>query len=59
MTDILKSPAGLVFLLMAGALVAGLFTGHVDPKDFQVLAGMAFAFYFVTPSTPGGLGGAK
>jgi hypothetical protein len=31
---------------MALAVVAGLFTKILDPKDFMVLASMAFTFYF-------------
>lgn len=31
---------------MAIAVVAGLFTKVIDPKDFMVLASMAFTFYF-------------
>lgn len=31
---------------MALAVVAGLFTNKVDPKDFMVLASMAFVYYF-------------
>lgn len=31
---------------MTLALVAGLFTKFVDPKDFMVLASMVFTFYF-------------
>jgi len=46
----------IVFILMAIAVIGGLFTDYVDPKDFQTLAAMAFAFYFVTPSATGGNG---
>ena len=31
---------------MAVATIAGLFYGKVDPKDFMILASMAFSFYF-------------
>lgn len=31
---------------MTLALVAGLFTSKIDPKDFMVLASMVFTFYF-------------
>ena len=44
--EILNSASKMVFVLMAAAVVAGLFTGHIDAKDFMVLASMAFAFYF-------------
>lgn len=42
---------------MALAVVAGLFLGKIEAKDFMVLASMAFAFYFVTPSNPGDIAG--
>ncbi len=44
--NILKSASKTVFVLMAVATIAGMFTGKVDAKDFQNLASMAFAFYF-------------
>lgn len=59
MNNILQSPAGLVFLLMTAALIGALFTDKITGDQFLTLAAMAFAFYFVTPSTPGGLGGSK
>ena len=46
MQNILTSASKVVFLLMTLAVVAGLFTGILDPKDFMVLASMAFTFYF-------------
>lgn len=52
MTSILSSAAKIVFILMAVAVVVGMFMGRIDPKDFMVLASMAFAFYFVSPSDP-------
>jgi hypothetical protein len=44
--NILTSASKLVFLLMAVATVAGMFIGKIDPKDFMMLASMAFSFYF-------------
>lgn len=44
--EILKSASKVVFILMAVATVAGLFMGKIDPKDFMILASMAFSFYF-------------
>lgn len=44
--EILKSASKIVFILMALATVAGLFYGKIDPKDFMILASMAFSFYF-------------
>lgn len=46
MGNLLKSASKLVFLLMTLAVIFGLFLGKIDPKDFMVLASMAFAFYF-------------
>jgi len=42
----MKSASKIVFILMAIAVIAGLFVGKIDPKDFMVLASMAFTFYF-------------
>lgn len=50
--NILSSASKIVFIAMALALIAGLFVGKIDPKDFIVLCSMAFAFYFVTPNDP-------
>ncbi len=46
MKSIYSSASKIVFILMALATIAGLFYGKVDPKDFMILASMAFAFYF-------------
>jgi hypothetical protein len=46
MTNILESASKIVFLLMTLAVIVGLFTKILDPKDFMVLASMAFTFYF-------------
>lgn len=43
---ILKSASKIVFILMAVAVVLLTWTGKVDPKDFMMLAAMAFSFYF-------------
>jgi hypothetical protein len=53
---ILTSASKLVFLLMAVATVAGMFIGKIEPKDFMMLASMAFSFYFAQKgdSTPFG-----
>lgn len=34
------------------ALVAGLFTKIIDPKDFIVIASMVFTYYFTKASSP-------
>lgn len=41
-----QSATKLVLIGMSGAVIAGLFTGHIDPKDFVNLTGIVFAFYF-------------
>jgi len=48
MQSIYSSASKIVFILMAGATIAGLFLGRVDPKDFMILASMAFSFYFAS-----------
>lgn len=46
MKNIFNSASKLVFLLIAIAVIVGMFLGKVDAKDFMVLASMAFTFYF-------------
>ena len=46
MTNIIKSASKIVFIIMAVAVVAGLFTKVIEPKDFMTLALMVFTFYF-------------
>jgi hypothetical protein len=46
MSKIYTSASKIVFILMAVATVVGLFYGKIDPKDFMILASMAFSFYF-------------
>ena len=46
MDKIYTSASKIVFILMAVAVVMLTFIGKVDPKDFMMLAGMAFSFYF-------------
>jgi len=46
MQVIFSSASKIVFIIMTLAMVAGLFSGKVDPKDFFVLASMVFTFYF-------------
>ena len=43
---ILQSASKIVFILLAVTACAGFFIGNLESKDFMVLAGMAFAFYF-------------
>ena len=46
MLNILSSASKIVFILMALGAIAGFFTGHLEAKDFMLLASMAFSFYF-------------
>jgi hypothetical protein len=48
---ILKSASKIVFLLLAITACAGFFCKLLDPKDFMVLASMAFGFYFAAKPT--------
>lgn len=48
MNTIFTSASKVVFILMTLATIAGLFLGKVDPKDFMILASMAFSFYFAS-----------
>ena len=43
---ILQSASKIVFILLALTSCAGFFLGKLESKDFMVLAGMAFTFYF-------------
>lgn len=51
MEKIYTSASRIVFILIAAAICAGLFTNKIDPKDFMILASMVFSFYF-TKSLP-------
>ncbi len=46
MVNILSSASKIVFILLAVSACAGFFLGKLEAKDFMVLAGMAFTFYF-------------
>lgn len=46
MGQILSSASKIVFIVMAVASVIGLFLKVIDAKDWLMLAGMAFSFYF-------------
>lgn len=50
--NILGSASKLVFLMLAGTACIGFFIGLLESKDFMVLAGMAFAFYFANKGEP-------
>jgi len=44
--QILQSASKIVFILLTLALVGLTSMGIVDPKDFVLLAGTAFTYYF-------------
>ena len=46
MKNIISSASKIVFILMAVAVIVGMFYGRVEAKDFMILASMAFSFYF-------------
>ncbi|MFA5272324.1 MAG: hypothetical protein WC412_08345 [Candidatus Omnitrophota bacterium] len=48
---ILESASKIVFILMAIATVGLTFIRVVEAKDFMILAGMAFTFYFSNKGT--------
>jgi arginine exporter protein ArgO len=48
---ILTSASKIVFIIMALAVVFLTANQIVDPKDFLMLAGMAFSFYFANKPT--------
>jgi len=54
--EILKSASKIVFILMASATVVGLFVKVIDPKDFMILASMAFSFYFANKGETNSVG---
>lgn len=43
---VLSSASKIVFILLAVTSCAGFLIGILDAKDFMLLAGMAFSFYF-------------
>ena len=46
MGNILSSASKLVFLMLAVTACITFFLGKLESKDFMVLTGMAFSFYF-------------
>jgi asparagine N-glycosylation enzyme membrane subunit Stt3 len=46
MKELFTSASKIVFILLAVTSCTGFFLGKLDPKDFMILAGMAFSFYF-------------
>jgi len=51
MNPILKSATKLVLLMFAGAIVVGLFTGHVTEETFKVSVLMVLTYYFTKAQT--------
>lgn len=50
--NILGSASKLVFLMLALTACVSFFMGMLESKDFMLLAGMAFAFYFANKGEP-------
>lgn len=48
--DVIGTPAKAVFLLIALTTCAAFLAGMLEAKDFMLLAGMAFGFYFGMPT---------
>ena len=44
--QIFKSASKIVFVAIALAVIAALFTGHITGDQFMILASMTFTFYF-------------
>ncbi|KKT20019.1 MAG: hypothetical protein UW07_C0044G0011 [Candidatus Nomurabacteria bacterium GW2011_GWF2_43_8] len=55
MKNILSSASKLVFLLLTVTACMGFFIGLLEAKDFMVLAGMTFTFYFSNKGETGGI----
>lgn len=51
MQKIYTSASKIVFILLAITACGGFFFGKLEAKDFMVLAGMAFSFYFANKPT--------
>lgn len=51
MANILESASKIVFILLTITACSGFLFGRLEPKDFMLLAGMAFAFYFSNKGT--------
>jgi hypothetical protein len=51
MLNILSSASKIVFIMLALTTCAAFLWGKMESKDFMLLAGMAFAFYFSNKPT--------
>ena len=49
---IFKSASKVVFVLMAVTASGGFVSGILESKDFMLLAGMAFTYYFNKQNFP-------
>jgi hypothetical protein len=52
LSKILSSASKLVLLLFSGAIVAGLFTGHVTEETFKIAVLMVLTYYFTNKGDP-------
>lgn len=43
---IFQSASKLMFLILGASACIGFFIGRLEAKDFMLLSGMAFSFYF-------------
>ena len=46
MSKIISSATKICLLAITTALIAGLFTSHIDGKDFMTISIMVYSFYF-------------
>lgn len=51
MANILSSASKIVFIMLTVTACVGFFIGRLDPKDFMLLASMAYGFYFASKQT--------
>lgn len=52
MSNLLSSASKIVFVMLAFTACVGFWFGKLEAKDFMLLAGMAFAFYFSNKGEP-------
>ena len=50
--NIISSASKITLLLMASAIVAGLFTGHITEDTFKIAALMVLTYYFTRKGDP-------
>lgn len=54
LSKLLASASKLVLLMFSLTACIALFTKQLDPKDFMVLGGMVFGYYFAHKGDPVG-----